>query len=232
MGERGVQLSGGQKQRIAIARSIIRKSRILLLDEATSALDNESERVVQEALDKMSAGRTTIIIAHRLSTIKNADAIALIKDGQVMEIGSHGELIQHQNGLYTSLFHLQQMENEIKTTGEDSTPSCSISNTEPNRTDIQCSLSEEGWSIPTNFSALGPKNDKIEDPKVGATSFWRLLSLNLPEWKQGLAGCLSAILFGAVQPVYSLAIGFMIFVFFLTDHDEIKEKWCGHWALF
>ena len=109
IGDKGAQLSGGQKQRIAIARAIIKDPAILLLDEATSALDSESERVVQEALDRLLAmkRRTTIVIAHRLSTIRGADSIAVVVGGQVVEQGSHDALARVPDGAYAALLKLQ-----------------------------------------------------------------------------------------------------------------------------
>lgn len=111
-GERGVQLSGGQKQRIALARAILKNPSILLLDEATSALDSVSENLVQEALDKMMTGRTCIVVAHRLSTIQKANCISVIKEGRVVEQGSHTELLAlGRDGAYHSLVKLQQGSN-------------------------------------------------------------------------------------------------------------------------
>ncbi|GJM90462.1 hypothetical protein PR202_ga06743 [Eleusine coracana subsp. coracana] len=190
VGERGVQMSGGQKQRIAIARAILKSPKILLLDEATSALDTESERVVQEALDLASVGRTTIVVAHRLSTIRNADVIAVMQYGEVKELGSHDELIANENGLYSSLVRLQQT--------RDSREAGEVSGTG--------STSGGGHSSSHSMSRR------------------RLLMLNAPEWKQALMGSFSAIVFGGIQPAYAYAMGSMISVYFLTDHDEIRDR--------
>ena len=107
VGERGVQLSGGQRQRVAIARALLKDPSILILDEATSSLDTESEKLVQDALNKLMKNRTSIVIAHRLSTIRNADKILVIDDGRIVEEGSHESLLQTDNGLYRKLTELQ-----------------------------------------------------------------------------------------------------------------------------
>lgn len=110
VGDRGIQLSGGQKQRIAIARAILKNPTILILDEATSALDSESEKLVQDALDQLMLGRTSIVIAHRLSTIKKADKILVLEKGNVVEEGTHNSLMD-KNGLYANFVELQAMQN-------------------------------------------------------------------------------------------------------------------------
>jgi subfamily B ATP-binding cassette protein MsbA len=111
VGEKGVRMSGGQRQRIAIARAILKNAPILILDEATSALDSESERHVQAALETLMSGRTTLVIAHRLSTIERADLIVVMQKGQIVETGTHKELLA-KAGVYAQLHHIQFELNE------------------------------------------------------------------------------------------------------------------------
>ena len=107
IGDRGVMLSGGQRQRLAIARALLQDPEILILDEATSALDTVSERLVQKAIDQLSRDRTVLVIAHRLSTIQNADQIAVLDQGKLVEIGTHSELLEKESGYYRHLYYVQ-----------------------------------------------------------------------------------------------------------------------------
>ncbi|KAJ8644878.1 hypothetical protein MRB53_006626 [Persea americana] len=217
VGERGAFLSGGQKQRIAIARAVVKNPSILLLDEATSALDSESETLVQNALDQASMGRTTLVVAHKLSTVRNADQIAVVSDGQIIEIGSHHELIDRKNGHYARLAKLQR---QFST--DDQEPSLeshinSVSRSSASRISITKSSPASFKSPFTPFNEENPHPVSHRPP-----SFHRLLRLNSPEWKQGLMGCLSATVFGSIQPVYAITIGGMIGAFFLPSHDEVR----------
>ncbi|BFG39843.1 hypothetical protein CerSpe_261160 [Prunus speciosa] len=217
IGERGALLSGGQKQRIAIARAIIKNPVILLLDEATSALDSESETLVQNALDQASMGRTTLVVAHKLSTVRNADLIAVVSGGCIIEIGSHNQLINRQNGHYAKLAKLQR-QFSCDNVDQEQISVSSVTRSSAGRLST-------ARSSPASTFAKSPLPLETSQPlSHPPTSFYRLLSLNSPEWKQGLIGSLSAIAFGSVQPVYALTIGGMISAFFVQSHEEMRAR--------
>ncbi|BES97014.1 Multidrug resistance protein [Nesidiocoris tenuis] len=211
VGDKGSALSGGQKQRIAIARALVRNPKILLLDEATSALDNQSERVVQAALDNAMAGRTTITIAHRLSTIKNVDIIYALKDGMVAESGSHEQLMA-SNGLYYSLVIAQQKqekEGQLMTGyGEEDDPSLGYnyqgrrrSSGVLTRNSMRCSNRS---TASTNFY-IGGSNEFDHDLKesVNRVSFLKILKLNLEQWPCMLLMVIGSVVVGISMPLFS-----------------------------
>ncbi|KAL2911614.1 hypothetical protein HK105_208915 [Polyrhizophydium stewartii] len=232
VGERGLLLSGGQKQRIAIARAIIKNPRILLLDEATSALDTTSERVVQEALDRVSKSRTTITIAHRLSTIKNADKIVVMVRGEIIEQGNHGSLVA-QKGLYARLVEAQQLNTK--------------------KSDSQMSESDGGKTL-DDPDALPPQNveaskdatltltrvetqtkDDLESgiegqAKMSAWAVMReIMILNMPELKFTIPGLVAAIGSGMVYPIFAIAFAEILQTF--SERGEALERDSKKWAL-
>ncbi|XP_057872209.2 putative multidrug resistance protein [Cryptomeria japonica] len=239
VGERGVQMSGGQKQRIAIARAILKRPQILLLDEATSALDTESEKIVQEALDKASMDRTTVVVAHRLSTIRNADKIAVVQNGAVIEAGKHEELIHKPNGAYAALVQLQQVNPNHGQMQRSDSVSISAASILLSSRSRQSSWkgsyrSRSRRTVPEQENKDEEENNQMknEEMKAPPPSFRRLLALNAPEWKQALMGCAGAIGNGALQPAYAFTLGSIISVLFLKDEDEMKRKVKIYCAIF
>ncbi|KAI3779497.1 hypothetical protein L2E82_09218 [Cichorium intybus] len=241
VGQFGIQLSGGQKQRIAIARALLKEPKILLLDEATSALDTESERVVQDALDQASVGRTTIIVAHRLTTIRKADKIVVLQSGKVIESGSHDELMWKNNGedggAYYQMVQLQQSATQNETVDNSYTPRSqrNLSYQTPT-TPVSVRSSFQNSPIspisPTlsmahsvQMYSFEESDDEylIEKPER-SPSQWRLLQMNAPEWKNALLGCIGASGFGAISPIHAYFLGSVVSVYFLPDKAKVKSE--------
>ncbi|XP_028446250.1 bile salt export pump [Perca flavescens] len=244
VGEGGGQMSGGQKQRIAIARALIRNPRILLLDMATSALDNESEAVVQEALDKMRMGRTTISIAHRLSTIRNADAIIGFEHGQAVEKGTHSELIERQ-GVYFTLVTLQNQgksnttKDAISEALEEDFNLKVRSRTSSKRDSVrlrsQSKLSNDTLSDDLKTLSDNEFTNKCEDDAdkhVEPAPVARILKYNQPEWPYMLIGSLGAAVNGSVNPIYAVLFSQILGTFAIGDLNDQRKQINGICILF
>ncbi|CAG5865570.1 unnamed protein product [Menidia menidia] len=255
VGEGGGQMSGGQKQRIAIARALIRNPRILLLDMATSALDNESEAVVQKALDNVRAGRTTISIAHRLSTIRNADVIVGFEHGQAVERGKHNELLERQ-GVYFTLVTLQNQ-------GSSNTATDVISEAPDEDVDLKVGSFRRGSRRSSKRSSVRLRsqsklsNDFVPDAVSGSLKILsdvditqenafdedideheepapvaRILKYNQPEWPYMLMGSLGAGINGSVNPIYAILFSQILGTFSIRDLNEQREQINGICVLF
>nr|XP_027097985.1 ABC transporter B family member 21-like [Coffea arabica] len=247
VGSHGIQMSGGQKQRIAIARAILKDPRILLLDEATSAPDAESERTLQEALDGVMVNRTTVIVAHRLSTVKNADEIAVIDQGKIVEKGSHIELLQDPEGAYSQLIRQQQLnkgpddgvvdnhdKSEIKVdSGRHLNQRISFLESTSQCSSVVGSSSRHSFSISIDMpeTAVGESKKSVSLPlkMEQQVPLYRLAYLNKPEIPELLLGSMAAVITGSMLPILGVILSRGIKTFYDPAHELHKNS--RFWAL-
>ncbi|KIK97939.1 hypothetical protein PAXRUDRAFT_807077 [Paxillus rubicundulus Ve08.2h10] len=224
VGERGFLLSGGQKQRVAIARAIVSDPRILLLDEATSALDTQSEGIVQDALDKAAAGRTTITIAHRLSTIKDADCIYVMGEGLVLEHGTHAELLAYENSAYSRLVDAQKLKENKDNPDSDSDALTAGAEAGLERAaEEEVSLGRKNTSHSITSALVQERSQQRKKVEINEDSytlfylFARIGALNRERLRRYAVGAMFAITTGMVYPVFGIVYGHAIGGFSQSD---------------
>ncbi|PBK67246.1 P-loop containing nucleoside triphosphate hydrolase protein [Armillaria solidipes] len=228
VGERAILLSGGQKQRIAIARAIVSDPKILLLDEATSALDTQSEGIVQDALDKVAAGRTTITVAHRLSTIKDADTIYVMGEGLVIEEGTHNSLLNNPDGAYYKLVQAQKIrEGEEVTTATEADDSESMTTDEKEPDDfIPLDRAKTHQSVASQAleQRMKERQERHKRKYSMYQLFTRMLLLNRESWNRMIIGAIAAIMTGAIYPSYGIVFAFALDGFSQPDNHVKRLK--------
>jgi ATP-binding cassette, subfamily B (MDR/TAP), member 1 len=220
LGERGALLSGGQKQRICIARAIVRNPKILLLDEATSALDAQSERIVQDSLERAAEGRTTILIAHRLSTVRNAETISVFKDGRIVESGGHEELILKPNGAYRKLVQLQDIHSIKQDTTFALADEGQIRVVGSKKNSISVSVEPTGH-------ARDDRDSEAEDslPIVDKGTIVRAFKLNAAEFPYMILGIFGSGLSGAAWPISAYVFSNVTSILLEKDNQSKIRFW-------